>query len=152
MSQELACDHLPIPDRPYAGPVYLDAKDPQAKLPPIEPLRPPADAPNLLVILLDGVGFGAASAFGGPCATPIAERLAAGGLKLNRSTRPRCALRPIRSFVGFARVALVDPCSPACLDLLARPVSTVKLPGGRPSRQIGAFTLSSDLDDTEGRT
>ena len=32
---------LPIPDRPYDGPVYEDAKDPGAKFPPIEPLRPP---------------------------------------------------------------------------------------------------------------
>jgi arylsulfatase len=47
-------------------------------------LRPPKGAPNVLVILLDDVGFGAASAFGGPCHTPAAARLAAGGLKYNR--------------------------------------------------------------------
>jgi arylsulfatase A-like enzyme len=75
---------LPIPDRPYDGPAYEDAKDPNAKFPPIEPLRPPAGAPNVLVILLDDVGFGASSAFGGPCQTPTAERLAADGLKFNR--------------------------------------------------------------------
>ena len=38
----------------------------------------------MLIVLLDDVGFGASSAFGGPCHTPVAERLAAGGLKLNR--------------------------------------------------------------------
>ena len=38
----------------------------------------------MLIVLIDDVGFGASSAFGGPCNTPIAERLAAGGLKLNR--------------------------------------------------------------------
>ena len=54
------------------------------EFPPIEPLRPPAGAPNVLVILLDDIGFGASSAFGGPCATPTAERLAADGLKYNR--------------------------------------------------------------------
>jgi arylsulfatase len=75
---------LPIPDRPYDGPVYEDAKDPAASFPPIEPLRPPAGAPNVLVVLLDDVGFGASSTFGGPCATPTAERLAANGLRLNR--------------------------------------------------------------------
>jgi arylsulfatase len=75
---------LPIPDRPYAGLVTYDAKDPDASFPPIEPLRPPAGAPNVLVVLLDDVGFGASSAFGGPCATPTAERLAANGLKYNR--------------------------------------------------------------------
>jgi arylsulfatase len=84
MAEELDRDHLPIPDRPYAGPVYEDAKDPEAQFPPIEPLRPPAGAPNVLVVLLDDVGFGASSAFGGPCTTPTAERLAANGLKLNR--------------------------------------------------------------------
>jgi Sulfatase len=84
MRRELGRDRLPVPDRPYAGPVFEDAKGPEASFPPIEPLRPPAGAPNVLVVLLDDVGFGASSAFGGPCATPTAERLAEGGLKLNR--------------------------------------------------------------------
>src|SRR3989304_4884288 len=75
---------LPIPDRPYEGPTFEDAKDPNASFPPIEPLRPPAGAPNVLVVLLDDVGFAASSAFGGPCHTPTAERLAANGLTFNR--------------------------------------------------------------------
>jgi len=62
----------------------LDAKDPEAKFRPIEPLQPPAGAPSVLVILLDDVGFGASSAFGGPCATPTAERLAGNCLTYNR--------------------------------------------------------------------
>ena len=61
---------LPIPDRRYAGLITYDAKDPDTSFPAIEPLRPPAGAPNVLVVLLDDVGVGAASAFGGPCATP----------------------------------------------------------------------------------
>src|SRR5262245_39878667 len=75
---------LPIPDPPRTGLITYDAKDPETKYPPIEQLRPPKDAPNVLVILLDDAGFGASSAFGGPCQTPTAERLAAGGLKYNR--------------------------------------------------------------------
>jgi arylsulfatase A-like enzyme len=75
---------LPIADRPYPGSVLYDAKDPDAKFPPIRPLRPPAGAPNVLVILLDDVGFGASSAFGGPVHTPTAERLAGEGLKYTR--------------------------------------------------------------------
>jgi arylsulfatase len=75
---------LPIPDRPYDGPVYEDAKDPKAKFAPIEPLRPPAGAPNVLIVLIDDAGFGSSSAFGGPCHTPTAERLAGAGLKFNR--------------------------------------------------------------------
>jgi arylsulfatase A-like enzyme len=75
---------LPIPDRPYDGPIFEDAKDPAAKFPPIEPLRPPAGAPNVVIVLIDDAGFGCSSAFGGPCNTPTAERLAADGLKFNR--------------------------------------------------------------------
>lgn len=75
---------LPIPDRRPVGLTTYDAKDPDTKFPPITPLRPPAGAPNVLVILLDDVGFGASSAFGGPCQTPTAERLAAQGLKYTR--------------------------------------------------------------------
>jgi arylsulfatase A-like enzyme len=90
--QEVQREILPIPDRPYTGLTTYDAKDPDASFPPIEPLRPPAGAPNVLVILLDDVGFGASSAFGGPCSTPTAERLAERGLKYNRfHTTALCA-------------------------------------------------------------
>jgi arylsulfatase A-like enzyme len=77
-------DSLPIPGRVHTGLVTYDAKDPDTEFPPIEPLRPPEGAPNVLVILIDDCGFGASSAFGGPCATPTAERLADNGLKYNR--------------------------------------------------------------------
>ena len=70
---------LPIPESPGWGLTTYDAKDPDTKFPPIEPLRPPAGAPNVLIVLLDDVGFGASSAFGGPCHTPTFEKLAAGG-------------------------------------------------------------------------
>lgn len=83
---------LPIPDRPAPGLTTYDAKDPDTSFPPIEPLLPPEGAPNVLIVLLDDVGFGASSAFGGPCATPTAERLAAGGLRYNRfHTTALCA-------------------------------------------------------------
>ncbi len=77
-------DVLPIPDQAYTGPVMYDASDPDSHFPPIEPLRPPEGAPNVLVVLIDDCGFGASSAFGGPVQTPTAERLAADGLKFNR--------------------------------------------------------------------
>lgn len=44
----------------------------------------PAKAPNVLVVLLDDMGFGASSAFGGPCRMPVADELAAGGLRYSR--------------------------------------------------------------------
>jgi len=75
---------LPIPDVAHVGITTYDARDPNTKYPPIEPLRPPKGAPNVLIMLIDDVGFGASSAFGGPCHTPNAERLAKKGLKFTR--------------------------------------------------------------------
>ena len=84
MPEEMGRTVLPIPDRPYAGPITYDAKDPDTAFPPIEPLRPPDGAPNVLVILIDDAGFGSSSAFGGPCQTPTFEKLSEKGLKYNR--------------------------------------------------------------------
>jgi arylsulfatase len=83
---------LPIPDQPHVGLTTYDAKDPDTKYPPIRELRPPKGAPNVLIILLDDTGFGATSAFGGPCQTPNFEKLAKNGLKYNRfHTTALCA-------------------------------------------------------------
>ncbi len=75
---------LPVPDQGRTGLITYDAKDPESKYPPIRQMRPPKGAPNVLIVLIDDAGFGSSSAFGGPCQTPNAERLAAGGLKYNR--------------------------------------------------------------------
>jgi arylsulfatase A-like enzyme len=83
---------LPIPDPSPVNLTTYDAKDPDTSFPPIEPLRPPAGAPNVLVVLLDDTGFGASSAFGGPVNTPTFERLAAAGLRYTRfHTTALCA-------------------------------------------------------------
>ena len=50
----------------------------------IRPVRPPVGAPNVLVVLVDDMGFGASSAYGGPCHMPTAERLSADGLRYSR--------------------------------------------------------------------
>ena len=71
---------LPIPDRQHVGLTTYDAKDPDTKFPPIESLRPPKGAPNVLIVLLDDVGFASSSAFGGPCQTTNFEKLAGNGL------------------------------------------------------------------------
>jgi len=83
-SEDVQRQVLPGPDRAPVGLTTYDAKDPDAAYPPIRPLRPPEGAPNVLVVLLDDVGFGASSAFGGPVRTPTFERLAAEGLRFNR--------------------------------------------------------------------
>ena len=55
----------------------LRREGPRHLVPADRAAAPPAGAPNVLVVLLDDVGFGASSAFGGPISTPNAERLAA---------------------------------------------------------------------------
>lgn len=75
---------LPMPNTTQPTSVVFDARSPDASFPTIPQIRPPEGAPNVLVVLLDDVGFGASSAFGGPCQTPTLERLAANGLKYNR--------------------------------------------------------------------
>lgn len=56
----------------------------QDKAPIIPQVHAPANAPNVVVVLLDDVGFGAASTFGGPAETPALETLANEGLRYNR--------------------------------------------------------------------
>jgi hypothetical protein len=73
---DLSRNKLSIPGREHVGLTTYDAKDPDTSSPPMEPLRPPEGAPNV-VIMIDDARFGSASAFGGPCDTPMADRLAA---------------------------------------------------------------------------
>jgi arylsulfatase A-like enzyme len=73
---------LPRPPEPFRGRIDLRAKDSKPDFP--VPVRAPEGAPNILLVLLDDVGFGAASTFGGPCNTPTAQRLAREGLRYNR--------------------------------------------------------------------
>src|SRR5580692_216504 len=80
-AQEIDRTQLPIPDTQYKypGKVPLDARD--AKFPPIKLLRPPEGAPNVVVILLDDIGFGAPSTFGGGINMPTMDALAKDGLR-----------------------------------------------------------------------
>jgi arylsulfatase len=73
---------LPIPPAPFRGTIDLRAKDSKPDFP--RPVQAPPGAPNVLLVLLDDVGFGAASTFGGPCQTPTLERLARSGLRYNQ--------------------------------------------------------------------
>jgi Sulfatase len=62
----------------------LRCQGPRHQLPSDRAVAAPPGAPNVLVVLLDDVGFGASSAFGGPVHMPTAERLAGEGLKYTR--------------------------------------------------------------------
>jgi arylsulfatase A-like enzyme len=73
---------LPIPPTPFKGQIGLSAKDSKSDFP--KPVQTPKGAPNIVLILLDDVGFGASSTFGGPVNTPTLERLAKNGLRYTR--------------------------------------------------------------------
>jgi arylsulfatase A-like enzyme len=132
---------LPIPHQRYEGLITYDAKDPASSFPPIEPVRPPAGAPNVLLVLLDDVGFGASSAFGGPCETPVAERLAGDGLKYNRfhttalCSPTRAALLTGRNHhtVGMAGITEIATAAPGYTSVIpnscASLAETLKLNG-----------------------
>jgi arylsulfatase len=70
---------LPVPSAPFKGQIGLSAKDSKPDFP--QPVHAPRGAPNVVVILLDDVGFGASSPFGGPIQTPTLERLAQSGMR-----------------------------------------------------------------------
>ncbi len=70
---------LPVPPAPFKGQIGLSAQDSKPDFP--KPVEAPKGAPNIVVVLLDDVGFGASSTFGGPIETPTLERLAKSGLR-----------------------------------------------------------------------
>ncbi|GAB3298648.1 arylsulfatase [Parasphingorhabdus pacifica] len=77
-------EQLPIPDAVSQSGTALDARDQSPAFEPVRPVDAPASAPNVVVVLLDDMGFGAPSAFGGPCEMPTADRLADEGLRYTR--------------------------------------------------------------------
>src|SRR5947207_12807962 len=88
---------LPVPEPQPPTITELDARN--AKAPPRFEVKAPTGAPNVVVVLLDDIGFGQSSAFGGPCKMPTAEKLASAGLRYN----------------GFHTTALCSPTRTALL-------------------------------------
>jgi arylsulfatase len=134
MATELPGGYLPLPDQAYQGPLSFDAKKLGVKLPPIVAKRPPAGAPNVLVVMFDDVGFGASSAFGGPVSTPTADRLAKGGLRYTRfhttalCSPTRAALLSGRNHHAVAMGHITETATPAPGYRSTRPNCAVPLP------------------------
>ncbi len=73
---------LPVAEPTYAPITELDAR--KAKAPPRFEVKAPSGAPNVVVVLIDDIGFGHSSTFGGPINMPTLERLSQAGLRYNR--------------------------------------------------------------------
>jgi arylsulfatase len=73
---------LPVPDPVFPKITALDARN--AEAPPPFLVKPPEGAPNVVIVLIDDIGFGAAATFGGAIQSPTLDRLAADGLRFNQ--------------------------------------------------------------------
>lgn len=73
---------LPMEEPPFGGTIGTTYQQSTAEWPALP--TPPKGAPNVVIILLDDVGFGQVSTFGGPVQTPALDALAARGLRYNR--------------------------------------------------------------------
>src|SRR5258708_15454134 len=77
---------LPIPEPQYPHSTVFNARN--ATPPPRFEVKAPANAPNVLIVLIDDMGFGQSSAFGGPISMPTEERLAKARLRHNEIPPP----------------------------------------------------------------
>jgi len=109
----------PTPSASVAGPTLQESKH-QRRL---EKNRLPKDAPNILIVLLDDVGFGLPDAYGGPIHTPTLSRIANEGLSYN----------------AFHTTAI---CSPTRASLLT----------GRNHQRVGSGTIAERAVDWDGYT
>lgn len=73
---------LPIAEPDYPRVTELDAR--KATPPPRFEVKVPEKARNVVIVLIDDIGFGHSAAFGGPISMPMLDRLAANGLRFNR--------------------------------------------------------------------
>ena len=78
-----ALDRTVLPIAEPKRPVYTEIDARNVKAPPRFEVKAPAGAPNVVIVLIDDLGFGVPSSFGGPVAMPTLDKLAQGGLRYN---------------------------------------------------------------------
>ncbi|MFJ1260783.1 sulfatase-like hydrolase/transferase [Cupriavidus sp. CuC1] len=86
---------LPLAEPQFPGDVgrtFKESDPPRFPQPP----RPPKGAPNVVIIMLDDVGFGQFSTFGGATPSPTMDKLSASGLRYNRM-EPTALCSPTRA-------------------------------------------------------
>jgi arylsulfatase A-like enzyme len=79
-----AIDRTVLPIHEPAVPTVKELDARNATAPPRFEVKAPDGAPNVVVVLIDDIGFGASSSFGGPINMPTLERMAGQGLRYNR--------------------------------------------------------------------
>jgi len=83
-SSEYEMDRAILPIQPPKRDAITELDARNVKTPEIFEVKAPVGAPNIVVVLIDDIGFGATSTFGGPISTPTFDRLANNGLRFNR--------------------------------------------------------------------
>ena len=102
VSGQTTFDRTELPIREPKRPLYreLDVRD--VKPPPRFEIKAPENAPNVVIILIDDMGFGAPSVFGGPVPMPTMAQLANNGLRYNRfHTTAVCAPTRVALLTGY---------------------------------------------------
>ena len=103
-------DRTVLPIKEPARQTYKELDARNAKAPKRFDVKAPKGAPNVVVILIDDIGFGASNHFGGPIDMPVLDKLGKNGLSYNR----------------FHTTAL---CSPTRVAILRATIITATMPG-----------------------
>jgi arylsulfatase A-like enzyme len=95
-------DRTELPIKEPIRPTYKELDVRNATAPPRWEVKAPKGAPNVVLILIDDMGFGVSEAFGGPVKTPNMDNLAANGLKYNRfHTTALCSPTRVALLTGY---------------------------------------------------
>ena len=95
-------DRTVLPIKEPARQTYKELDARNAKAPARWEVKAPKGAPNVVVVLIDDIGFGASSTFGGPINMPNLEKIAATGLKYNRfHTTALCSPTRVALLTGY---------------------------------------------------
>jgi arylsulfatase A-like enzyme len=144
---------LPRPDPPFTGTIQRTLAGSHADA--AAPVRPPAGAPNVVIVLIDDAGFGNPATFGGPVATPTLDRLASEGLRYNRfhvtalCSPTRAALLSGRNHhsVGFGMITEIHggfPGYDAQWPRSAASLATILRDNGYSTAAVGKWHLTPD--------
>jgi arylsulfatase len=99
---EKGIDRTVLPIKEPARPLYKELDVRNATAPPRFEVKAPKGAPNVVIVLIDDMGFGASDHFGGPCKMPVLDKLASEGLTYNRfHTTALCSPTRVALLTGY---------------------------------------------------